>query len=114
MFAPDLSQQPLHKRDSRSHKTNSGSTHVRRLELDVDEDLLGVFGFAAAAARQRAARLQFAGKVVLHPLVPRQRLALLSLLLAERPHLGPELVRLVVLLRFELVQTWKMSLFESE
>lgn len=95
-------------------QTNSRSTHVRRLELDVDEDLLGVFGFAAAAARQGAAWLQFAGKVILHPLVPRQRLPLLSLFLAECPHLGPELIHLVVLLRFEFMQPWKMLLFGSE
>lgn len=81
------------------------STHVRRLELDVDEDLLGVFRLGLPTTGRRAAGLQVTWEAILHPRPPWLHLPLESLLLAKRPHLCPELVDLVVLLSFELMQT---------
>lgn len=85
---------------------SSRSTHIGSFKLDINENLLDVLRLGAL--RQGAARLQVTREAVLHPLLPRQALSFLSPFLAKRPHLGPKLVHLVVLLGLKLVQTWEV------
>lgn len=89
-----------------THKNyNSTSTHIASLELDVNENLLDVLCLCVPTLRWRAAWLQVTWEAVLHPLLPRQHLPLLSLLFTKCAHLSPKLIHLVVLLGLKFMQT---------